>query len=160
MSRPAIAAILFALTVSPLAAAQPPSATERAHPSSAAHANAVAGQSDAARIEACTEATEAFLDQLDHGDYKAATGNFNSQMRAALAPAKLGEVWQSIAVQYGKMESRGTTQNVMYQGLAVVTVPLRHAKGTLGARLACDADGKFSGFHIVPVPPAAPAASN
>ncbi len=159
MSRQAILATLFTLAISAPAVSAPPAATPQAHPSTSAHANAAAAQSNATHIEACTEATEAFLEHLTLGDYKAATGNFNAQMLAALAPAKLGNAWQAIAIQYGKLESRGTAQNVMYQGLAVVTVPLRFEKGTLGARLACGADGKFSGFHIVSVPPAAPAAS-
>ncbi|HET7562932.1 MAG TPA: DUF3887 domain-containing protein [Rhodanobacteraceae bacterium] len=159
-TRTRITLALLAIALPAFAAAQPPAATARIHPASSAHANAVAGQADATRIEACDEAAHALLDHLAKSEYKAATGNFNAQMAAALNAEKLGEVWQSIATRYGKVESRGTTQNMLYAGLVVVTVPLRFASGTLGVRLACDADGKFSGFHLVPVPYAAPAASN
>ncbi|HET7930283.1 MAG TPA: DUF3887 domain-containing protein [Rhodanobacteraceae bacterium] len=162
MSRLATAAILFALSVPPLAAAQSPIASGQAHPSATAHATALAGQAAATRIEACVEATDAFIDNLQKSDFKTAASNFDARMAAALDSAKLGEVWQSMTARYGKLESRGTAQNVIYQGLAVVTVPLRFQNGTLGARLACGADGRFSGFHIVPPPAAAsaPASSN
>lgn len=150
---------LFALALSPLALAAPPATTTQAHPSSSAHANAVAGQADATRIEACVEATEAFLGNLGKSDFKAATSNFDAKLLAALGPKKLAETWLSITAQFGTLESQGAAQNLMYQGYAVVTVPLHFRNGTLGARLACSADGKFAGFHIVPMPSAAPPAS-
>lgn len=139
---------LVALVAPVLAAATPPS-TSGVHPAASAHATALAGQASAMRIEACVHASNAFLDDLAKADYKAATGNFDARMRG-FGSEKLEAAWQSIVTQYGKPESRGAPQNVIYQDYVVVTVPLHFAKGDLGARLACDASGKFSGFHIVP----------
>lgn len=153
------ATMALAISASAPATAQHPAASTATHPASTAHATAVDAHTDAARIEACTQATGAFIDSLDKGDFQAATGNFDEQMKAALGADKLGALWQSIGAKYGKLASRGTPQNMMVQGLAVVTLPLRFEKGDLGARLACGEDGKFAGFHLVPVPPAEPAAS-
>lgn len=150
--------IFIALALSALAipaAAQHPADTAKPHPAASAHANAVAGQADAARMESCGQAAQQFLDQLTKGDFKAATGNFDAAMQAGLGADKLGEVWKSVGTQFGKFESRGTAQNVMYQDMPVVSTPLHFEKGALVAQLACGKDGKFAGFHLQPLPSAA-----
>jgi hypothetical protein len=151
------AALIAALPALAFGGGQSPAATEKPHPSSSAHANAVAGQADAARMEACANLSGRLLDAFDKGDFKAATSNFDSQMLAVVDAQKLGEVQKSIGGQFGKLESRGTPQTVMYQGMAVVSTPLHYEKGDLAAVVACDKDGKVAGFRLHPV---APAASN
>ena len=151
------AALTAALPAFAFAAGQSPAATEKPHPSSSAHANAAAGQADAARLEACGNLSNALLDAFDKGDVKAATSKFDSQMLAAVDAQKLGEVQKSIGSQFGKLESRGTPQNVMYQGMAVISTPMHYEKGDLAANVACDKDGKVAGFRVHPV---APPASN
>jgi hypothetical protein len=148
------AALIAALPSLACAAGQPPAATEKPHPSSSAHANAVAGQADATRMEACGNLSTSLLDAFNKGDFKAATSNFDSQMLAVVDAQKLGEVQKSIAGQFGKLESRGTPQTVMYQGMAVVSTPMRYEKGDLAAMVACDKDGKVAGFRVHPVAPA------
>lgn len=145
-------AFLFTVPVLAFASSQPPAAATGAPPAASAHATAMAGQADATRIEACVQASNAFLDDLAKADYKAATSNFDKDMRTGLGADKLQAVWRSVTAHYGKLESRGTPQNILYQGYAVVTLPLHFAKGDLGARLACNASGKFAGFHLVPSP--------
>ncbi|WIG55122.1 MAG: hypothetical protein OJF61_000908 [Rhodanobacteraceae bacterium] len=149
-----IATLIAALPMLAFAAGQSPAATEKPHPSSSAHANAVAGQADAMRIEACGNLSSTLLEAFDKGDFKAATSNFNSQMLAVVDAQKLGEVQKSIAGQFGKLESRGTPQSVMYQGMAVVSTPMHYEKGDLAAVVACDKDGKVAGFRLNPVAPA------
>ena len=158
MHRTSIAAALIAvLPALALGAGQPPAATEKPHPSSSAHANAMAGQAGAARIEACGNLSGALLDAFDKGDFKATAAHFDSRMLAVVDAQKLGEVQKSIGAQFGKLESRGAPQSVMYQGLAIVSTPLHYAKGDLAAIVACDNDGKVAGFRLNPV---APSASN
>lgn len=149
-----IATLIAALPALAFAAGQTPGASEKPHPSSSAHANAVAGQADAMRIEACGNLSGALLEAFDNGDFKAATSNFNGQMLAVVDAQKLGEVQKSIAGQFGKLESRGTPQSVMYQGMAVVSTPMHYEKGDLAAVVACDKDGKVAGFRLNPVAPA------
>jgi hypothetical protein len=147
------AALIAALPTFAFAAGQSPAATEKPHPSSSAHANAVAGQADAARLEACAGLSAALLDAFDKGDFKAATTNFDSQMLAVVDAQKLAEVQKSIGGQFGKLESRGTPQTVMYQGMAVASTPMHYEKGDLAAMVACDKDGKVAGFRVHPVAP-------
>lgn len=171
MPRICFALALVALTAPAFAQSAPPGSgipdnahsamTPEAHPASSAHANAVAGQANAARIEACGQMAHGFLDDLEKGDFKTAASNFDEQMRAAVTSAKLGETWQSVGARSGKLESRGDPQIVMYQGTPVVSTPLHFAKGDFVSQLACDKDGKIAGFYIRPVLPAtaAPAPS-
>ena len=151
------AALVAALPALAFAAGQSPAATEKPHPSTSAHANAMAGQADAARMEACANLSSSLLDAFDKGDFKTATSSFDSQMLAVVDAQKLGEVQKSISGQFGKLESRGTPQNMMYQGMAVISTPMHYAKGDLAAVVACDKDGKVAGFRLNPV---APPASN
>jgi hypothetical protein len=151
------AALVAALPALASAAGQPPAATEKPHPSSSAHANAVAGQANATRIEACDDMSAAMLDALEKGDYKAATSNFDDQMRANLDAKKLGQAWASTSAQLGALQSRGFPQAAMYQELFIVVTPLYFEKGGLKAQVVCDAENKIAGFHIQPL---APAASN
>lgn len=160
MPRPALIAALLAVCIPVVAAGQTPAIAGTAHPATTAHANAARGTNDAVRIEACGVATHAFLAQLAKGDYRAATGNFDAELKAALKPDQLGQLWQSVHSKFGKLVSQGAPQNLLYQGFAVVTVPLHFEKGALGARLACGADGTFAGFHIVPVASTVPPASH
>lgn len=162
MHRQLIALALLATPALVLAAPQQrPSESARPHPASSAHANAIAGQADAARIEACSQLSRAFLDELENGDFHAATSHFNDQMKAALSGGKLDEAWKSLGTQFGKLESRGEPQTVMYQGLPVVGTPLRFEKGSFVSQLACDREGKIAGFYVRPMPAAsaAPASS-
>ena len=151
------AALVAALPLSAFAAGQPPAASEKPHPSSSAHANAVAGQAAATRIEACTIRSGDLLAAFDTGDFKRVTSHFDSRMLAAVDAQKLGEVQKSLAAQFGKLESRGTPQSVLYQGMAVVSTPMHFARGELAAVVTCDKDGKVAGFRLRPI---APVASN
>lgn len=161
MHRKSIAIVLLAAPALAFAAPQHPSETAGAHPASRARTNAIAGQANAARMEACSRLSHIFLGDLAKGDFHAATANFNGQMKTGLGEDKLGQVWHSLGVQFGKLESRGEPQTVMYQDLPVVSTPLHFEKGDLVSQLACDRDGKIAGFYVRPQPAAggAPASS-
>jgi hypothetical protein len=131
-----------------LGSSQPRSSAS--HPSTSAHANALAGEADATRIEACIGAAGTMIDDLDKGNYKAATSDFDATMQTGLGAAKLGSVWQQVGRQLGKLQARGEPQNVMYQGRVVITQPLHFEKGDVNAQVACDADGKIAGFFLRP----------
>ena len=133
-----------------IALANGPASTERAHPSASAHANATAGHASAARIEACTHAATALVANLDKGDYKAATSNFDAPMAASISAEKLGAIWQQVGQQVGKLHGHGTPRNAMYQGDVVVLLPLHFEKGNVNAQVACNAGGKVTGFFLRP----------
>lgn len=158
MFRPLIAIALLAAPA--FAVAQTPAAEASAHPASRAHDNAVAAQADAALIEACSHVARGFLDDLEKGDFKTAVADFNDQMEAAVSADKLGQTWNSLAARFGQLESRGNPQTVMYRDMPVVTTPLHFAKGDLVSQLACDNEGKITGFYVRPLPGAGASASS
>lgn len=148
MHRLLTAATLIIGVMPALAAGRP--LTAAPHPAPGAHATAVSGQADAARMEACTHLSNALLDALDKGDYQAATTNFDSTMRTRLGQQKLRAAWQDIGAQLGPPEARSTPHSFMFQGSPVVTTPMRFAKGGLTAQVACDAAGQIAGFYLRP----------
>ncbi|MGH8214837.1 MAG: DUF3887 domain-containing protein [Rhodanobacteraceae bacterium] len=155
--------IVIALLAAPgFAAGQTPAAETGTHPAARAHANAVAAQADAVRIETCGRIARGFLDDLEKGDFKPAISNFNGQMKSAVNAEKLGATWKSLAAQFGKLESRGHPQTVIYQDMPVVSTPLHFAKGDFVSQLTCDREGKIAGFYIraLPAASAAPASSS
>ncbi|HWG66889.1 MAG TPA: DUF3887 domain-containing protein [Rhodanobacteraceae bacterium] len=158
MHRPLIvAALIAALPLLAFGAGQPPAATEKPHPSASAHANAVAGQANAARLEACDDLSSAMLGALEKGDFEAASSKFDAQMRANLDAKKLGTVWTSVSAKLGALQSRGFPQAAMYQQLFIVVTPLYFQNGGVKAQIVCDMDNRIVGFHLQPL---APAASN
>lgn len=150
LSQSLAAALIAGLPVFASAAGQPTAATGNPHSSSSAHANAVAGQANAARIEACTIAANKLLDNLDKGNAKAATANFNATMQANLSAAKLAEAWRQVTLRMGSLQSRGTPQNAIYQDHTFATVPLHFKNVELNAQVVCDTDGKIAGFFLRP----------
>lgn len=144
----------FALAVPALAlAAAPPASTAQAQPAPSASATAAAGETNATHIEACANAANALIDNLEKGDTKAATADFDATMKSELGPAKLAAAWKQVGAAYGRLQGRGASQNVMYQGHTIITSPLRFTKGVVNAQVACDADGKIAGFFMHPAGP-------
>lgn len=150
MQRKSIITVFVALGLPALALASAPSSSSNTHPASSAHATAVAGETDATRIEACINASTAMIGNLDKGDFKAAGADFDTNMQAHLGADKLGSVWQQVSHQMGKLQGHGEPQNVMYQNHVVITQPLHFEKGDVNAQVACDADGKIAGFFLRP----------
>jgi hypothetical protein len=147
----ALAVIALAVPAISLAAGQQhPADTARDHPAASAYANATAGQANAVRIETCTATTNALIDHLEKGDFTAATANFDANMKANLDADKLGQFWNQVASRVGTLQGRGAPQNMMYEGHAVITLPLHFEKGDANAQVACDADGKVAGFYLRP----------
>lgn len=150
-------AVLAAPALALAAPQHPPSETAGARPGSSARANAIAGQANAARIEACSQLSHTFLDELEKGDFHAATAHLNAHMKAGLGEDKLGQVWRSLGEQVGKLKSLGEPQTVMYQDFPVVSTALHFERGDFVSQLTCDRDGKIAGFYVRLVPAASPA---
>lgn len=142
----------------PLAAAlaQHVPSNARPHPAGGAHANALAAAAGAIRIEACTLATRALVEDLERSDPGAAMANFDAQLRGAMDAQQLGEAWASIGARLGRLVARKPTQNVLYEGMVVITQPLQFEKGDLGLELACNQAGRFAALHFRPLTPARP----
>lgn len=149
--------LLVAVPALQLAAGQQPAAGAATHPAVSAHANAVAGQANAARIEACASLSRALLEALGKGNFKDAASSFDEHLRTALDPHALGIAWKTVGRQLGRLESRGDAKNMMYKSMPVIATPLHFEKGDLMAQVVCDQGGRIAAFRVRP---AAQASSN
>ena len=157
MHRQLLAAALLVIPTFAFGAGQSPAATEKPHPSTRAHANAMAGEAGATRIEACAATANALIDNLEKSDFTEAASNFDATMKANLGADKLGQFWTQVAGQIGTLQSQGAPQNMMHEDHAVITLPLHFEKGDANAQIAGDTYGKVAGFFLRPA--LAPASS-
>ncbi len=113
----------------------------------------------AAHAASPAETTAArLLDHMDAAEYTQAEAMFTTEMAAAVPADKLQQIWESLPLQVGAAQGRGTAQVQEQAGMRVVDVPLHYAKAALVAKIAINADGKIAGFMIQPAPPAPAAA--
>lgn len=98
----------------------------------------------------------AFVDQLAKGELQAAAQGFTDQMKQAVSPESLQKAWASMQSQFGAFQRRGSTRT---EGpLTYVFGTAEFERGTQGARVIFDQDGRIAGFFIssTAAPPAAP----
>ena len=122
-------------------------------------ANALAPQASASAIEACTIKMQALLAALDKGDYAGAEMDFDDTMKAGLTPDQLKQAWESLPAKFGAPGQRGAPRNSLSDNYIVITVPMQYQNGNLAAQIACGANGRIAGFHVMTMP-FAPAASS
>ncbi len=141
-----------AQTTEPVPAPASTNAAASMSNSAAITAGATGGQASAAAIEGCTAKATTLLDALDKGDYADAGKDFSDQVRAGAPADKLKAVWESMPQRFGARGARGAPQNSASDGYIVITVPMPFQNGNLAAQVACGADGKIAGFHVMTVP--------
>ncbi|MBS0431207.1 MAG: DUF3887 domain-containing protein [Proteobacteria bacterium] len=122
--------------------------------------NAADAHAAAAAIEACNAKMMALLAALDQHDYPGAVKDFDDTMRAGLTSDKLQQVWESLPARFGTPGPRGTPHNSTSGGYTVITVPMQFQNGSLAAQIACGADGRIAGFHVMTLSPTQPAAGS
>lgn len=137
------------------AAAQHPAETATDHPAPSAHANAVAGQASAARIEACMHASDALLTNLEKGDGTAAAARFSALLKTKVQPSQLDQLWAHVTSRAGTLQGRGTPQNAMFQQDVVIVLPLQFARVNLNFQVACNGHDQVDGFFLRPMAPPA-----
>lgn len=96
-----------------------------------------------------TAAAAAVLDQMEAGDFEAATGDFNDQMKAALSATQLASLQLQIE-SAGPVQSRGDAQVSSRDGYTVVVHRIQREHAALDATVAIDAEGKVAGLHFAP----------
>ena len=112
----------------------------------------VAAQGTSASPEAlCRTLSQQMLDALTRGDSRAASSAFDANMRSALPPDKLAELWRQVQQNYGSLKARGTVQSLQVNGLDVVIIPMRFSRTTLDAQVACNPQQQIAGFFLRPV---------
>lgn len=92
----------------------------------------------------------AFLDDLDAGRYEDALARTTDEVQAGLADGKLQKIWEALPEQLGARKTRTPLRGESIKGAPVVTSTLVFGLMALDARIVVDADGKISGFRLVP----------
>jgi hypothetical protein len=98
----------------------------------------------------CRALAQQMLNALLKGDSKAATHAFDTDMRSALPPAKLSELWSEVQSNYGRFKAQSTARTLKVNGMDVVITPLQFTKTSLDAQVACNAHGQIAGFFLRP----------
>ncbi len=94
----------------------------------------------------------AFVRTLAQGDFQAAEADFTAQMKEALQPSKLGEVWQRLISQAGPFEDIGDSKTVVQNGYTTVVVRTDFKSRALGLAVTFDSARRIAGVHFVPPP--------
>lgn len=87
---------------------------------------------------------------LSSGDTSAASKNFDSTMRAALTPDKLGQVWPGVVAQLGAFKGQAGTRTEKAGSDDVVFVTCEFERGKVDLQVAVNGAGQVSGLYVVP----------
>ena len=93
---------------------------------------------------------QAVIDNLIAGNYEAATADFTDEMLAALPPAKLQQVWESVIDQVGPYQRQVEVTGQTAEGYTVFIFTLQFENALLDAQISISTDGKVGGFYIRP----------
>ncbi|TDK25970.1 DUF3887 domain-containing protein [Luteimonas aestuarii] len=108
-------------------------------------------QEDSAAIATAS----AVLDQMEAGDFEAASGDFNDNLKAQIDAVQLAGVQLQIE-SAGAVQSRGEPLVSERDGFTVVVYRIQREHAAIDATVAIDGDGKVAGLHFAPA--TAPAA--
>ena len=95
------------------------------------------------------------LDQMEAGDFEAASADFNDNLKAQIDTVQLAGVQMQIE-SAGAVQSRGEPLVSERDGYTVVVYRIQREHAALDATVAIDGDGKVGGLHFAPA--TAPAA--
>jgi uncharacterized protein len=96
---------------------------------------------------------------LSAGNYAAATAHFDSTMKAAFSPERLGSIWHSLTAAHGKLIRWEVTQRLTGSCKESIVAPLKFARDSnLAAFISVNPTGEVSGLYFAPVPRAPMAA--
>jgi uncharacterized protein len=90
------------------------------------------------------------VDAFAQGDYRAATVNFNAQMRSALPVDELKTVWESLIGQVGSFKQKQTARTESTQGSEVIFIPCQFERAILEAKIVLNAQHQVAGLFFVP----------
>jgi fermentation-respiration switch protein FrsA (DUF1100 family) len=93
---------------------------------------------------------QAVIDNLIAGNYAAAAADFTDEMSAALPPAKLQQVWESVIGQVGSFQEQVSVTSQTVDDYTVFVFALQFESALLDAQLSISADGKVGGFYLRP----------
>jgi|GEM_PF-1728649 hypothetical protein len=103
-----------------------------------------------AKATHCAALAQQMLAALVRGDNHGAARAFDADMRSALPPQKLSELWAQVKSNYGDYKTSRDARTLRVNGVDVVITPLRFARTALDAQVACNDKGQIAGFYLRP----------
>lgn len=97
-----------------------------------------------------TSATK-FVTQLEKGEFAAAEDNFHPQMKSALPPDKLRDLWNSLNSQYGAFKGHAGTRQEKQGSYDIVYVTCQFEKSKTDIKIVF-VNGTIGGLWIVATP--------
>lgn len=105
---------------------------------------AAAGDDSAAAV--------AFVHQMASGKFTQAEAGFTTQMKTAVGPNGLQQLWSQLLQSYGAFESTGALKTDVVNGYPVVVVRANFKDQAVGLAVAFDPSHRIAGLHLVPPP--------
>jgi dienelactone hydrolase len=98
-----------------------------------------------------TTAATKFVTQLEKGEFAAAEDNFHPQMKSALPPDKLRDLWNSLNSQYGAFKGQAGTRQEKQGSYDIVYVTCEFEKSKMDIKIVF-VNGTIGGLWIVATP--------
>lgn len=99
---------------------------------------------------------KSIVTMLTKENYAGASKNFDGELKTALTPAKLREVWQALTTQLGPFKRQTSVQSSRAKDgdatFEVVTITCEFERAPVNARLVFNKNRQVSGLYFVPVP--------
>lgn len=92
----------------------------------------------------------ALVENLNKGDYAAASAEFDDKMLAALPGNKLQETWEGLLAQTGAFQNITGTYSQEASGYQLIFVTCVFEKAAIDVRVAFNSEGKISGLFFQP----------
>jgi len=89
-----------------------------------------------------------FVSALARGDFGAAAGMEDGQMRAAAPATRLSSIWQGFVAQYGAFESVGAVSTVSDPPYTIAIVSTQFANYLVGLRVTVGGSGEVAGLFV------------
>lgn len=112
-----------------------------------------------ALAQAPAERAGKVLDQLEAGQFEEVAATFDAQMAAGLDAGTLGQVWTSLPLQLGALQSRGEPVEARQDPYDVVVIPLQFERAAANAIISFNDEQELAGLLIQPAQPAPAAPS-
>ena len=100
-----------------------------------------------------------FVSALARGDFAAAEGMEEGQMRAAAPAAQLSSIWQGFVGQYGAFDSVGVVSTASDPPYTIAIVSTQFANYLVGLRVTVDGSGEVTGLFVGSAVAGGPSAS-
>lgn len=104
----------------------------------------------AERFAGLVPAAQAFVGQLNSGDFAGAVARFDNTMKSAMPEAKLKEVWQQLAGQSGAFQAQLGTRTSESQGYRIVFVTCQFEKAVVDVQVVFNAQEQIAGLFFKP----------